>query len=267
MRPVQKHLVSRISVDRCHEPGPDFAVLIKNFCHRGKAVGRAGSRRNYIVFRGESFVVGSVDDGRKIVSCRRRNQHFFSPGVYMRLRLCFRREKSRTLKNYIDFEFFPRELFRVFSRQNPDFLSVDRNGAVVAFHRMSPVSSLHAVVFQQVSQHAGLGQIIYGHDFHRIVSKNLSESKSSYSAKSVDCNSYHNLSSSSQLNIFYHNYNLSTPLFCPSYRLESLPDKLTQRWRTHQSRTCQKFCRPLLKVSPDVSKVLPTELKILTAFA
>ena len=53
------------------------------------------------------------------------------------------------------------------------------------------ISSLHAVILQQVSQHCRAGQIVDCHDLTLRILKYLSECQTSDTSKSIDCNFSH----------------------------------------------------------------------------
>src|SRR5699024_1957377 len=89
----------------------------------------------------------------------------------------------------------PRQSRRIFFRKDLYPLSVYRYGAVVAGNSMSGVASLNTVIFEKMSQHTRLGQVVDCGYLKSIVGKKLSESKSAYSSESVDRDLSHWLTS------------------------------------------------------------------------
>ncbi len=88
MGSIQYHLVAGVGVNRGHKARADFPVVVQRLCHGGKTVGGTGSPGNDDIVFCQGFVVHTVDDGRKVVSRRSRDQNLLCPCINMRPRLC-----------------------------------------------------------------------------------------------------------------------------------------------------------------------------------
>ena len=94
-----------------------------------------------VVF-GQRFMVDTVNNGRKVIACRSRNQHLLGACVDMCLRFGFRRIETRTFQNDIDIECFPWQIARVRFLVDRNIRTVHCDGIFIPKHLVSMVRAL-----------------------------------------------------------------------------------------------------------------------------
>ncbi|MNJ40219.1 hypothetical protein D3C77_351090 [compost metagenome] len=103
----------------------------------------------------------------------------------VKLSFFFRCEEACALKNDINAKLAPRKLFRVAVSHNLNFFAVDFEEAVMNFN-ITLESALSCIIFQQMSQHFSVGQVINCYYFDTFHVLNTTESKTSNTSKTVN---------------------------------------------------------------------------------
>ena len=249
VRPVENHLIARVSVDRGHIALLDFRKFVEGVGHGRKAVGGAGSRGDNRIVGFKSLFVYAVNDGGKVVARGSGNDDFLSACFDVRFGFRFGRVEARAFEHDIYFQFAPRAICGVFLRINFDGFAVDgdRTRFVVGGNRIGEgVSALGGIVLQKVRQHFGAGEVVDRDDFVAFGPEHLSESETADTAEAVDRNSYicHNRKSSNDILImilrhvllsvvFYHTSGNSSNRFALSekiYRFLMLRSVFVHSW-------------------------------------
>ena len=146
VRSIEYHLIARISMYGRHDTALNRRVIVQRFRHGSKAVRRAGSGGNNLVLFRQRLLIYAVNDRRQIVARRSRNNDLLRARVDMRLRFCFRCIEACAFEDDIYADLSPRKIRGVLLRIDRNFLSVHRDGIVIAFHRMAFISSLCRII-------------------------------------------------------------------------------------------------------------------------
>ena len=193
MRSVKYHLVARVSVNGGHDARNDGISLVEGVRHGSEAVGGAGSRGDDGVFLGERLFVYAEYDGGKVIARGSGDDDFLRAGVDMRLRLCLGRVEARAFEHDVYADFAPGKVRRVFFGIDFNRLAADGDGTRLVVRRNGVrvfVSALRGIVFQQVRQHLGAGEVVDRNDFVTLCAEHLTESKAPDASESVDRYSY-----------------------------------------------------------------------------
>ena len=198
LRTVEDHLVACVSVNCCHDTALDSCIIIESLCHRSKAVCCAGSCRDDLVISCECCVVNVVNDCRKIVACRSRDNNLLSTGIDVSLCLFLRCVETGALENYVNTELAPRTIvcigFLVDLKQlavNCDCVSlVVRCNCVLILTEYTSISALSCVILEKVSEHGRLCKIVDSYNLITLSAEHLSESKTTDTTETVNRNFY-----------------------------------------------------------------------------
>ena len=196
MRAVQDHLVAGVGVDGGHDTALDGRIIVQRFRHGRQAVGGAGSRRDDNIIFVQRFLVHAVHDGFQIAAGRSGDNHFFRARIDVSHALLFGAVEAGALQNDVNADLAPRQFGSVRFFIDGQGFAVHRDGVgfVVRGHGvqiltdLTAVTALSGVVFQQIRQHRGFGQIVDRNDIITLRAEHLTESQTADAAKTIDCN-------------------------------------------------------------------------------
>ncbi len=151
-----------------------------------------------MIISGKLVMVYIVNDSRKIISCRSGDDDILCASIDMSLSLSLGGVETGALQDYINTDLTPRSVVCIRDRIDLDLFSIDRNGIFTSSDSISlRISALGAVILQKMSKHLRGGQVVDCNDLKTLSSEHLTESKTSNTAESIDCNFYcHNINSS-----------------------------------------------------------------------
>ena len=111
-----------------------------------------------------------------------------SAGIDMSLCLSLGGVESGALQNYVNTDLSPGKLSSVSLCINLNLFSVNSDGILTVGNLVSQfISALSRIILQQVSKHLGRGKIVDCNDFKSFCAEHLSESKTSNTAKTINC--------------------------------------------------------------------------------
>ncbi len=132
-------------------------------------------------------MVNVVNDRFHVACSRCGDYDFFSARRDVLFSAFFSREETCALQNDVNAELSPRKFFRVAVSQNFYVLAVYFEEAVVYFD-FAVEFALSCIIFQQVSEHFRIGQVVDCDNLDTLHVLNAAESQTSDTTKSV--NSY-----------------------------------------------------------------------------
>ncbi len=143
-------------------------------------------------------MVGVVNDGLQIVSCRSGDDDLLCASVDMSLSFCLGGIETGALQNNIDIKFFPRKVMSICLFVDLDLGSVYDDGMICAGYKITlRITSLRRIILQKISKHIRAGQIVDSDNLKAFCLEHLTECKTSDTTKTVNCNFYcHNSNSS-----------------------------------------------------------------------
>ena len=212
MRAVKNHLVACVSVDCRHNTALNGSIFVKCICHRCQAVCCARCSRDDFVIFCKSFFVYAVNDSFKVFACGSRDNNLFSACVNMSLALIFGAVETCALQNNVNADFAPGELGSVCFFINCKGFAVycDCVSFVVSFNSVkifadfAAVSALCCVVFQQISKHRGLCEVVDSNNIITFCTKHLTESQTSDTTETVNRNFYCHNNFPPKINIIFY---------------------------------------------------------------
>ncbi len=172
-----------------HEASFDRSKIIQGLCHRSEAVGGAGCCGDDLIISGQGLVVDVVNNGLQILACRSRDDDVLSTSSDVSHRLLLGGVETGALKNYIDIKLAPRKICCILLSVDGDFLAVNDDGVISRFN-LSSVSAMSCIILKKICEHLRGGQIVDCNDFISLGIEHLSESKTSNTAKTINCYSY-----------------------------------------------------------------------------
>ena len=182
-------------MDRAHNAGLDRSQIVQSLCHRGKAVGGAGSGGDDLVFLGQRVVVDVIDDGGQIVAGRSGDNDLAGACVDMSLCLCLAGIEAGALQHDVNAQLAPGQLSSVRHLVDDDLLAVDNDVVVFAFALMEingvtlrNVVALRGVVLQKMRQHLCRGQVVDGDNLVAFRAEHLTECQTADTSKTIDRN-------------------------------------------------------------------------------
>ena len=135
----------------------------------------------------EDFVVDVVHHGFHVVAARRGNYDFLGTCLDVLLGFFLGSEEAGALQHHIHAQLAPRQLLGIGIGEHFDFLAVDNQ--IVAFQLGAAIeAALGGVVFEEMQQHVGGGEVVDGNHFHALGLVHLAQGKTADAAKTVDCN-------------------------------------------------------------------------------
>ena len=120
-------------MDCAHDTALDRSEVVKSLSHRSKAVSCARSSRNNCIFFCKCVVVYVVNDSRKVIACRSRNNYLTSTCLNVSRSLFLRCIETCALKNNVYAKLAPRKVSSVRHFVNNNLLAVNNNVVVLAF--------------------------------------------------------------------------------------------------------------------------------------
>ena len=138
-------------------------------------------------------MVDIEDNGRKVITCRSRDDNLASTCIDVSLSLCLAGVEAGALQNNIDLQLTPRKILCILLLVDLDLLAVDNDGMIGRLNS-ALIMTMSCIILKKISKHLRAGQIV---DCDNIITRcleHLTECKASNTAKAIDCNSYcHNL--------------------------------------------------------------------------
>ena len=99
--------------------------------------------------------------------------------------------ESGALQNYINLEVTPRAVVCIRECVDLDLLAVNRDGILTGRYGISLcVLALGRIILQQVCQHLRACQVVDRYYFITLCTEHLTESQTTDTTKTIDCNSY-----------------------------------------------------------------------------
>ena len=185
---VENHLVAREGVDGRHITLLDLAELVEGVGHRREAVGRAGSRGDDLIVLGQRVLVHG-EDNRLDVAGGSGDNDLLGARIDVRHGFLFGAVETGAFEDDVHVQLAPRAVDGVFLFVDLDFGAVHDDGMIGVAHLVRIlISALSRVIFEQVREHFGVGQIVDRDDFIAGRLEHLSERRSADTAESVDCN-------------------------------------------------------------------------------
>ncbi len=139
------------------------------------------------------------DGGIHVVFGWHGQDHFLRAGFEVFSGLLAGSEDAGGFHHVLHVQIFPGQGFRVFLGKDSDPFAVDDNVLVIVAH-FALKDLVHTVVFEEVGQGLGIGEIVDRHHIHiRVKLQKRAQHQASDAAKSIDCYSCHNSISYSKM--------------------------------------------------------------------
>ncbi len=155
-------------------------------------------------------MVGVVHDGGEVIACRSGDDNLLGTSLDVSGSLFLGSVETGALEHYIHIQFAPREFGGVRLCINSDLLAVHDDGtgsdngfsvfcehsvlivhSVLSFTELAGETTLSSVVLEKVSKHFRTCEVIDGDYLVTICFEHLTESQTTDTAKTVDCNFIH----------------------------------------------------------------------------
>ena len=137
-----------------------------------------------------------VNDGLQVVACGSRDNNLLSACVDVSHGLLLGAVEAGALQNNVNTKLAPRAIVGVLLSVDLQRLAVNDDGivgglySVLVLTQVAHEGTLSGVVLEQMSQHAGAGQIVDCNNLITLCLEHLTESKTADTAKTI--NSYFN---------------------------------------------------------------------------
>ena len=195
MGEVEQALVVGVGVDRGHHSLPEAELLVEHLDHRSETVGGAGGVREDVVGVGPvAVLVHAHHDGQVLALRRGGDDHLAGAGGEVLSGVLAGGEDAGGLDDDADSQPIPAEGGGVAFAEDPDppFRTARRGGHdLVPFDRDRALEGTgHRVVFQEVGQGGGIGQVVDGDDLDVRVVLDRAEDVPSDPAESVDADAH-----------------------------------------------------------------------------
>ena len=129
-----------------------------------------------------------VNDGLQVVASGSGDNHLAGASLDVSHGLVLLGEEAGALQNHVNTQLAPGQLSGVGLGIDGDLLAVHGDRGVVALHSVALVTALSGVVFQQVSQHSGAGQVVDRNDLVALSAEHLTESQTANTTEAIDSN-------------------------------------------------------------------------------
>ena len=180
-------LVVGIGVDRGHETGDDPEFIVEYLGHGGQAVGGTGGAADDGFAAVEDIMIDVEDDGFEVAGRGGGDDDAFGAGFEVGFGFFLIGEEAGAFEDDVDVVVFPGDGGWIFLGVYFDFLAVYDNGVFSRFYFFIE-AALSAVIFQQVSQNFGTGQVINCHYVYSFHTVDLTERQTPDAAETIDSN-------------------------------------------------------------------------------
>ena len=177
-----------------HDAGNDGVGLVQSVSHRSQAVGGAGSSRDDLIVSGQGLLVNGVDDGLQVIAGRSRDNDLLGASSDVSHGLLLAGVEAGALQNDIDAQLAPGAILSIFDGVDLDLLAVDDDGVVggidgvLVLADLAQERALSGIIFQQMRQHLGAGQVVDRDDLVALRLEHLTESQTADAAETIDSN-------------------------------------------------------------------------------
>ncbi|MNI27592.1 hypothetical protein D3C73_813350 [compost metagenome] len=178
-------LVASVSMDCSHQTFNDTEVVVKSFSHRSQAVSSTRSTGDNCFRTIKDFMVNVVNNSFHVASSWSGDNNFLSATFKVKFSFFFSCEEACALKNDVYAKLAPWQFFRVTVSKNFNFFTVNFEETVMYFN-ISIKSALSCIIFQQMSQHFSVCQVIDCYYFNTFHILNTTESKASNTSKTIN---------------------------------------------------------------------------------
>ncbi len=190
VREVEDHLIVRIRVDGGHGAADDLEVVVDDLGDRGQTIRGAGRVRDDVVLGGiVLFFVHAENDGEILVLAGGGDDDFFHGAAQMLLRFVGVGELSGGFDDHLRSDGVPGQGSGIFFFEDFDGLAVDRNTVGAGGDFVRQVAK-NRIVFEQVGQSFGIGEIVHGYEVEVLVSERGAKNVASDASKSINANFY-----------------------------------------------------------------------------
>jgi len=132
-----------------------------------------------------------VDDCRKVISCRSRNDDMLSACIDVSLSLSLGGIEACALQNYVNTDLAPRELSCVSLSIDLDVLAINSDEILACGDSVSLlISALCAVILEQVSEHSGRSKVVDRYDLKSLCAEHLTECQTANTSETINCYFY-----------------------------------------------------------------------------
>src|SRR5215470_2577751 len=188
MGQVEYALVVGVSVDGSHRALEDLEVLMDYLYGGSQAVRGAGSIGNNMMFGWVvHLLVHTQHDGKVFTLGGSGDDDLFHRALQMLLRVLRLREKAGRFHHHLDAQRGPVQLRRIFHLENADAFVVDPDTVLTITH-LGVQNAEDRVIFQQVSQRPGVGDVVDRHDFNFRVVQGRTKEVPTDTPEAVDSN-------------------------------------------------------------------------------
>src|ERR1019366_930717 len=190
VREVEDHLIVRIRVDGGHGAADDLEVVVDDLGDRGQTIRGAGSVRHDVVLGGIVLLfVHAEHDGEVFVLRRSGDDDFFHGAAQMFPGFVGVGEPAGGLDDDLSSDGVPGQGGGIFFFEDSDGLAVDRNTVGPGGDFVRQVAE-DRVIFEQVGQSLGIGEIVNGDEVEVLVGERGAENIASDASKSIYANFY-----------------------------------------------------------------------------
>ena len=190
MREVEDDLIVGVAVDRGHDAGGDAEGLVQHLHDRREAVRRAGGIRDDVVLGRVVLVfVDAEDKGDVLVGGGGRDDDLLDGRAEVGLGLFGVGEEAGGFNDDLRADRGPVELGRVALGEDLDLLAVDGDEVGAMGDLLLEVAE-DGVVFEEVGQGGGGGEVVDGYEFDVWVAESAAKDVASDAAEAVDAYLY-----------------------------------------------------------------------------
>ncbi len=130
-----------------------------------------------------------VNDGLEVIACRSGNNNVLSTCIDVCHSLVLGCVETCALQNYIDVKILPGKVCRVLLSVDSDFLAINDDGVLGSFY-LSIITAMCCIILQKICEHIRRCKIVDRNNVIAFSLEHLSESKTTDTAKSINCYSY-----------------------------------------------------------------------------
>src|SRR5690606_34398109 len=183
---VGEALIVRVRVDGRHVAVVDPERLVEDLRDRRQAIRRAGRVREEAVLGLDRVVIDADDDHRIERVLRRHGQDdLLRAGIGVLLNLLALGEDTGRFDGDVDREILPGQVRRIALREDADLLAIDPKARLGRLD--APwIAAEHRVVFEEVRERPGVGDVIYGDDLEAVTDLKSPEHASPDTPESID---------------------------------------------------------------------------------